>query len=154
MPKDGPSAGVAMAPTEILARQHYASAQTILEPMGVRCGLLLGGMNAREKREAKRAIENGEWNVVIGTHALISDGVRFAELGLCITDEQHRFGVGQRTRLLQKGGDVSPHLLVMSATPIPRSLALMIFGDLDVSVVDELPPGRMAALLSRKSWLV
>ena len=132
-----------MAPTEILARQHFESAKHMLEPMGVTCGLFLGGMGARERREALFAIQSGAWQVVIGTHALIGEGVVYQRLGLCVTDEQHRFGVAQRTRLLQKGGDVPPDLLVMSATPIPRTLALAMFGDLDVSVVDELPPGRM-----------
>ena len=132
-----------MAPTEILARQHYESARQMLEPMGVSCGLFVGGMGARERREAVSAIRRGEWRAVIGTHALIGEGIQYQRLGLCVTDEQHRFGVKQRTRLLQKAGDVPPDLLVMSATPIPRSLALAMFGDLDVSVVDELPPGRM-----------
>ena len=131
-----------MAPTEILARQHFESAKRMLEPMGVTCGLFLGGMGARERREALKAIQSGQWQAVIGTHALIGEGVTYARLGLCVTDEQHRFGVAQRTRLLHKAGDVPPDLLVMSATPIPRTLALMMYGDLDVSVVDELPPGR------------
>ena len=133
---------VLMAPTEILARQHMESAKELLP--GLRCGLLLGGMSAAERREALEAIENGTWQIVLGTHALLSERVTFHRLGLCITDEQHRFGVEQRTRLLRKGAeeDCLPHLLVMSATPIPRSLALVLFGDLDVSVVDELPPGR------------
>ena len=132
-----------MAPTEILARQHFESARQILAPMGLQCGLLLGGMGLRERREALTSIKSGSWQVVIGTHALIGESVAFQNLALCVTDEQHRFGVAQRTRLLGKGGDIAPHLLVMSATPIPRSLALAMFGDLDVSVVDELPPGRM-----------
>ena len=131
-----------MAPTEILARQHFQSAQQLLQPLGIRCGLLLGGMPAKERREALAAIRSGDWQAVIGTHALIGENVQYHDLALCITDEQHRFGVAQRTQLLGKGGDVAPHLLVMSATPIPRSLALAMFGDLDVSVVDELPPGR------------
>jgi ATP-dependent DNA helicase RecG len=132
-----------MAPTEILARQHFESAKRILEPMGVHCGLLLGGMAAGERRAALSAIAAGEWQAVIGTHALIAEPVRYARLGLCITDEQHRFGVEQRTRLLRKAGETQPDLLVMSATPIPRTLALAMFGDLDVSVVDEMPPGRL-----------
>ncbi len=132
-----------MAPTEILARQHFESAKRILEPMGVRCGLLLGGMAVGEKRAALAAIAAGEWQAVIGTHALIAEPVRYTRLGLCVTDEQHRFGVEQRTRLLRKAGETQPDLLVMSATPIPRTLALAMFGDLDVSVVDEMPPGRM-----------
>ncbi len=132
-----------MAPTEILARQHLESAQKTLAPLGIRCGLLLSGMKAAERRDALANIKNGAWQVVIGTHALISESVTYQKLALCITDEQHRFGVGQRTKLIQKGGQTTaPHLLVMSATPIPRSLALMLYGDLDVSVVDELPPGR------------
>ncbi len=131
-----------MAPTEILARQHLDSARCLLEPLGIHCGLLLGGMPAKERRAALEAIASGAWQLVIGTHALIGEGVRYARLGLCVTDEQHRFGVEQRTRLLRKGGDLPPHLLVMSATPIPRTLALAMFGDLDVSVIDELPPGR------------
>ncbi len=136
-----------MAPTELLARQHFESARQLLAPQGIRCGLLLSGMKAPERREALAAIQSGAWQVVIGTHALISEGVRYHDLALCITDEQHRFGVGQRTRLIRKGGGaVSPHLLVMSATPIPRSLALMMYGDLDVSVVDQLPPGRMPVI--------
>ncbi len=132
-----------MAPTEILARQHLESAKRLLEPQGIRCGLLVSGMKAPERREALDRIMSGSWQAVIGTHALISEGVTYRNLGLCITDEQHRFGVSQRTRLIRKGsGAAAPHLLVMSATPIPRSLALMMYGDLDISVVDELPPGR------------
>lgn len=138
--------GALMAPTEILARQHYVSAQTFLKPMGISCGLLLGGMKAGERRAALEAIESGAWQVVIGTHALISDGVCYQNLGLVVTDEQHRFGVRQRTALFQKGtvheDETVPNVLVMSATPIPRTLALILYGDLDLSVVDELPPGR------------
>ncbi len=131
-----------MAPTEILARQHLESAKKVLQPLGVRCGLLLSGMKAAERKEALLNIQTGAWQAVIGTHALISESVTYQNLGLCITDEQHRFGVAQRTKLIQKGRGGAPDLLVMSATPIPRSLALMLYGDLDVSVVDELPPGR------------
>lgn len=134
-----------MAPTEILARQHYEGMKNFFEQRGYPCGLLLGGMPARKRRQALEKIESGEWRVVIGTHALISKGVRYHRLGLCVTDEQHRFGVAQRTALLQKGEQDGrgPHLLVMSATPIPRSLALVMFGDLDLSVIDEMPPGRL-----------
>ena len=134
-----------MAPTEILARQHYEGMRDFFESRGYGCGLLLGGMTARERREAKSKLQNGEWQVAIGTHALISKSIEYQNLGLCITDEQHRFGVAQRTALINKGvsGDVAPHLLVMSATPIPRSLALVMFGDLDISIMDELPPGRL-----------
>ena len=128
-----------MAPTEILAAQHYKSLSGLLGPAGIRCGLLTGGAGA-EQRRVRQGISSGEIELVIGTHALISEKVEFKELGLVITDEQHRFGVKQRMALAQKGA--SPHMLVMSATPIPRTLALMAYGDLDVSVLDELPPGR------------
>ncbi len=133
-----------MAPTEILARQHYESAKAMLEPLGLRCGLLIGSMKAREKKAAHAACVSGEWDAVFGTHALISEGVAYQNLGLVVTDEQHRFGVRQRSTLQEKGAkqDKAPHVLVMSATPIPRTLALILYGDLDVSVVDELPPGR------------
>lgn len=133
-----------MAPTEILARQHWESAQKILAPLGIRCGLLLGGMRAAQRRAALAAIAGGEWQVVIGTHALLSEGVNYHRLGLVVTDEQHRFGVRQRSLLQRKGesAGAAPHVLVMSATPIPRTLALILYGDLDISLVDELPPGR------------
>lgn len=132
-----------MAPTEILARQHLESARQMLEPLGIRCGLLIGGMKAKERREALAAIQSGAWQVIIGTHALLSEGVEYHDLSLVITDEQHRFGVEQRHRLSQKSGEgLEPHVLVMSATPIPRSLALILYGDLDISAVDEMPPGR------------
>lgn len=136
---------VLMAPTEILARQHYDGMKDFFESRGFGCRLLIGGMAARERKETKAALENGECRVAIGTHALIGKGIQYQRLALCITDEQHRFGVAQRTALLQKGtGDgQAPHLLVMSATPIPRSLALVMFGDLDISIMDELPPGRL-----------
>ena len=132
--------GALMAPTEILAGQHLQSAISTLAPLGITCGLLTGKMTAAERRRAREAIASGAWQVVIGTHALISEGVEFADLGLVITDEQHRFGVRQRTMLEEKG--VSPHVMVMSATPIPRTLSLVLYGDLDISTVDELPPGR------------
>ena len=129
-----------MAPTEILAKQHYGSLRELLEPLGMRVGLLTGSMTAKQKRDMHDKLEAGEIDLVTGTHALISGGVRFADLALVITDEQHRFGVNQRSLLTEKGD--SPHVLVMSATPIPRTLALIIYGDLDVSVIDEMPPGR------------
>ncbi len=129
-----------MAPTEILAAQHFSSLSALLEPAGVRCALLTGSVKASEKKKIFSALAAGEIHLVIGTHALIGEKVEFRDLGLVITDEQHRFGVGQRSALAQKGA--SPHLLVMSATPIPRTLALMVYGDLDISVLDELPPGR------------
>ena len=128
-----------MAPTEILAEQHAASLQKLLGDT-VRVGLLTGSMTAANKRRMQETIAAGEVDFVVGTHALISDNVQFAKLGLVVTDEQHRFGVAQRARLAAKGQD--PHLLVMSATPIPRTLALILYGDLDVSILDELPPGR------------
>ena len=131
-----------MAPTEILAEQHYQSLNKIFTPMGIRVALLTGSMKVKEKREVREAIAAGQIDLVVGTHALITDSTVFSDLGLVITDEQHRFGVGQRAKLSAKGND--PHLLVMSATPIPRTLALLMYGDLDVSILDELPPGREA----------
>lgn len=130
-----------MAPTELLAVQHYDNLCKLFEPLGITCVLLTGGLRAKEKRNAHEMIQTGAAKVVIGTHALISQGVEFADLGLVITDEQHRFGVNQRG-LLQKKGEYS-HTLIMSATPIPRTLALLVYGDLDVSIIDELPKGRM-----------
>jgi len=129
-----------MAPTEILAEQHYQSLQKLFAPMGITVALLTGSMKVKEKKEVREAIEGGTVDLVVGTHALITDATVFRDLGLVITDEQHRFGVGQRAKLSAKGND--PHLLVMSATPIPRTLALLMYGDLDVSILDELPPGR------------
>ena len=129
-----------MAPTEILAEQHYESLGKLFAPLGVHTVLLTGSQSQKEKRVAREALASGEAHIAVGTHALISESTVFANLGLVITDEQHRFGVDQRSRLSAKGRD--PHILVMSATPIPRTLALLIYGDLDVSVLDELPPGR------------
>ena len=129
-----------MAPTEILAEQHFQTLSGLLAPFGMRIGRLNGAMSAKEKREAKAAIAAGDYDLVVGTHALFSEDVVYSRLGLIITDEQHRFGVKQRSALIGKGE--KPHVLVMSATPIPRTLALMIYGDLDVSIIDELPPGR------------
>ena len=130
-----------MAPTEILAEQHFRSFSDLLEPCGIRVGLLTGSMTAAQKRNVRELAALGMIDVLIGTHALISDGVEFASLGLVITDEQHRFGVNQRGALAAKGNN--PHVLVMSATPIPRTLALIIYGDLDISVLDEMPKGRI-----------
>ena len=130
-----------MAPTEILAAQHYASLLELFAEFGVTAELLTGSMGAKAKREALARIASGQAQVVIGTHALIQKGVEFAALGAVVADEQHRFGVAQRAALRSKGQ--VPHTLVMSATPIPRTLALILYGDLDVSVIDELPPGRM-----------
>ena len=129
-----------MAPTEVLARQHYESAQRILEPLGMKVGLLVGSLTPKQHRLAHEAIASGEWDVAIGTHALITEGVEYHRLGLVVTDEQHRFGVRQRTSLSEKGD--APNVLVMSATPIPRTLSLILYGDLDISIVNELPPGR------------
>lgn len=132
-----------MAPTEILARQHHETLTKLLAPAGVRVGLLTGGMKAAEKKAAQAALAAGEYDLMVGTHALLSEGAVYQNLGLVVTDEQHRFGVGQRSALASKA-EVPPHVLVMSATPIPRTLALLIYGDLDVTVIDELPPGRTA----------
>ena len=129
-----------MAPTEILAEQHFGSLRKLLEPLGIRMALLTGSMSVREKREVRERIAGGEVDLAVGTHALLSESTVFSRLGLVITDEQHRFGVAQRARLSAKGND--PHLLVMSATPIPRTLALFMYGDLEVSIINELPPGR------------
>ena len=129
-----------MAPTEVLAEQHFRSLSALLEPAGVRVGLLTGSLTPAGKKKVRQALAAGEIDLIIGTHALLSQGVEFARLGLMVADEQHRFGVAQRATLAAKGD--SPHVLVMSATPIPRTLALIIYGDLDVSVIDELPPGR------------
>ena len=129
-----------MAPTEILADQHYHTLTELLAPLGLRVGKLTGAMTAKEKRLVREQLKAGQLDLVIGTHALFSADVEYERLGLVITDEQHRFGVGQRSALIGKGQ--KPHVLVMSATPIPRTLALIIYGDLDVSIIDELPPGR------------
>ena len=129
-----------MAPTEILAEQHFASLNRLMEPMGISVALLTGSMSAKQKRIVRERIEDGTVHIAVGTHALLTDATRFSDLGLVIADEQHRFGVAQRSKLSSKGED--PHLLVMSATPIPRTLALLMYGDLDVSILNELPPGR------------
>ena len=157
-----------MAPTEILAQQHYFSARRILENAGYRIVLLTGSLEADRKREVRRHISQGNAQLVIGTHALLEEKVEFAKLGLVIVDEQHRFGVMQRLKLMRKSGEgdegsraslgrpgrehpapnklacrtAEPDVLVMTATPIPRTLALTLYGDLDLSVLDELPPGR------------
>ncbi len=151
-----------MAPTEVLSRQHYANIQKYLSPTGVKCAILTGSSTARERRGIHAGLEDGSIGIIVGTHALLEEGVVFRRLGLAIIDEQHRFGVDQRARLWGKGpllentpseggsphGRVplqhraAPHVLVMTATPIPRTLAMTLYGDLDVSVIDELPPGR------------
>lgn len=129
-----------MAPTEVLANQHFVSFQNIFAPAGIKVVLLTGSLKAKEKREALAQVENGEAQMIVGTHAVIQKGVTYHKLGLAITDEQHRFGVRQRSTLAEKGENV--HTLVMTATPIPRTLALILYGDLDISIIDELPPGR------------
>ncbi|MBQ0079227.1 MAG: ATP-dependent DNA helicase RecG, partial [Eubacterium sp.] len=131
---------VMMAPTEILARQHYEGMKADFEPHGITVGLLTGSMGAPARRETLAALKSGEIQILVGTHALIQPDVEFNKLGLVITDEQHRFGVGQRILLKDKGDN--PNVLVMTATPIPRTLAVVLYGDLDVSIIDELPPGR------------
>lgn len=129
-----------MAPTEILARQHYEGLRASFAVHDIRVGFLTGSMRAAEKRETLEQLASGEIQILIGTHAVIQPEVVFQNLGLVITDEQHRFGVNQRVRLKEKGQN--PNVLVMTATPIPRTLAVVLYGDLDVSVIDELPPGR------------
>ena len=129
-----------MAPTELLAEQHHRTLCGLLEPFGVRVGLLTGSLTAAAKRKTKEALAAGQIDLCVGTHALLSEDVVWQDLSLVITDEQHRFGVGQRITLREKGS--ATHMMIMSATPIPRTLSLMIYGDLDVSVIDQLPPGR------------
>ncbi len=129
-----------MAPTEVLATQHFETFVRLFEGTGIKCELLVGSTKAKEKKEIKERLKKGEIDLIIGTHAIIQEDVEFERLGLVITDEQHRFGVKQRTGLCSKGEN--PHVYVMSATPIPRTLALIFFGDLNVSILDELPPGR------------
>ena len=133
--------GTLMAPTEVLALQHYESFRKMLEPRGVRVGLLIGSQKAAEKRKSKQLCESGEVDIVIGTHAIIQEDVLFKNLALTVTDEQHRFGVKQRDALMHKG--MEPHVLVMSATPIPRTLAMILYRDLDISVMNELPASRL-----------
>ncbi|MCK8818148.1 ATP-dependent DNA helicase RecG [Natroniella sulfidigena] len=132
--------GGLMAPTEILAEQHYLGLKEELNPLGIKLGLLVGSLTNKEKEKLLARIKEGEIDIIIGTHALIQEGVNFSQLGLAIIDEQHRFGVKQRALLQEKG--TNPDILVMTATPIPRTLALTVYGDLDLSVIDELPPGR------------
>lgn len=129
-----------MAPTELLAEQHFKTLCKITENSGIKCALLTGSLTKKQKEEVKAGLKSGEIKVAVGTHALLTDDVEFENLGLVVTDEQHRFGVGQRGRLSSKGNN--PHTLVMSATPIPRTLGLIIYGDLDISIIDEYPAGR------------
>ncbi len=136
--------GAFMAPTEILAEQHYHSVKPLLEPFGIRTALLTGSTTAKASKELLQSVLEGNVDILIGTHALLEDKVVFRNLGLVVTDEQHRFGVRQRNRLSQKGEN--PDILVMTATPIPRTLALILYGDLEISIIDELPPGRRKVL--------
>ena len=129
-----------MAPTEVLARQHLGEAKKLLEPLGIRVALLTGNVKAKERKAVLQGLEEGSIQLIIGTHALISEPVQYHRLGLVITDEQHRFGVRQRMALAEKGK--APNVLVMTATPIPRTLAMILYGDMDISIIDEMPPGR------------
>jgi len=131
-----------MAPTEILAQQHFSSIAEYVEDMGIQVGFLSGSVKGKKRKAVLEKLASGELHIIIGTHALLEDPVQFSNLGLAITDEQHRFGVAQRARLWKKNPTLPPHILVMTATPIPRTLAMTLYGDLDVSVIDELPPGR------------
>ena len=130
-----------MAPTEILAQQHYEGISELVEPLGVKVALLTGSSKVKERRVIHEELETGVLDILIGTHALIEDKVKFKDLGVAVVDEQHRFGVAQRSKLWKKSG-IPPHVLVMTATPIPRTLAMTLYGDLDTSIIDELPPGR------------
>lgn len=132
-----------MAPTEILANQHYSGIQELLEPLGIKIAILTGSVKKSRRTVIHEQLESGELHILIGTHALLEDKVKYKNLGLAIIDEQHRFGVAQRSKLWHKN-DIPPHILVMTATPIPRTLAMSVYGDLDISVIDELPPGRKA----------
>ena len=133
-----------MAPTEILAAQHYKTWSRLFENTDIKVGLLTGSMTAAQKKAARAQLESGEVQIMVGTHALLQENVKFSSLGLVVTDEQHRFGVAQRMALTQKAeGGLTPHVLVMSATPIPRTLAFIIYGDLDLSILDEMPKGRI-----------
>ena len=137
--KSGYQAAI-MAPTAILATQHLESFNQTLEKYGIKCELLISGITKKKKEDILRRLKNGEIDILIGTHALIEDNVEFKKLGLVVTDEQHRFGVRQRAKIAEKGKN--PDVLVMTATPIPRTLALILYGDLDISIIDELPPNR------------
>lgn len=129
-----------MAPTAILATQHLESFQEILGKVGIRCELLISSLTKKKKEELLQRLQNGEIDVLIGTHAILEENVVFKNLGLVVTDEQHRFGVRQRATITNKG--THPDVLVMTATPIPRTLGLILYGDLDISIIDELPPNR------------
>ena len=137
--KSGYQAAI-MAPTAILATQHYENFKNLLDELDIKCELLISGITKKKKEDILERLKNGEIDILIGTHAIIEDNVIFKNLGLVVTDEQHRFGVKQRTKIAEKGQNVD--VLVMTATPIPRTLALILYGDLDISIIDELPPNR------------
>ena len=137
--KSGYQAAI-MAPTAILATQHFENFKNLLEELDIKCELLISGITKKKKEDILERLKNGEIDILIGTHAIIEDNVIFKKLGLVVTDEQHRFGVKQRTKIAEKGQN--PDVLVMTATPIPRTLALILYGDLDISIIDELPPNR------------
>ena len=137
--KSGYQAAI-MAPTAILATQHYENFKNLLDKLDIKCELLISGITKKKKEDILERLKNGEIDILIGTHAIIEDNVIFKNLGLVVTDEQHRFGVKQRTKIAEKGQNVD--VLVMTATPIPRTLALILYGDLDISIIDELPPNR------------
>ena len=137
--KSGYQAAI-MAPTAILATQHFENFKNLLEELDIRCELLISGITKKKKEDILERLKNGDIDILIGTHAIIEDNVIFKNLGLVVTDEQHRFGVKQRTKIAEKGQN--PDVLVMTATPIPRTLALILYGDLDISIIDELPPNR------------
>lgn len=148
-----------MAPTEILAQQHYAGLSIFGEQLGIQVAFLTGSVKGKKRNEVLAGLENGDIAIVIGTHALLEDPVRFKNLGLAITDEQHRFGVEQRSKLWHKSKPYPPHVLVMTATPIPRTLAMTVYGDLDISIIDTLPPGRKPIQTVHKNenhrlWLI
>src|SRR5690606_29349303 len=131
-----------MAPTEILADQHFQGLAPFVDKMGLKMALLTGSTKQKERRIIHQELQDGTLSLLVGTHALLEDAVQFQNLGLAIVDEQHRFGVAQRAKLWQKHSEYFPHVLVMTATPIPRTLAMTLYGDLDISVIDELPAGR------------
>ena len=142
MAADNGAQSCIMAPTEILADQHYTGLKVYADALGISIGKLTGSTRTAERRVLHEALRDGTMHMLVGTHALLEDVVQFRNLGLTIMDEQHRFGVAQRSKLWQKNPHVIPHVLVMTATPIPRTLAMTLYGDLDVSVIDELPAGR------------
>src|SRR5690606_5774644 len=139
-----------MAPTEILSQQHYQNIVKLLGGMPVNVRLLTGSVKGKERKEILEGLQSGDIHMVVGTHALLEDAVKFKNLGLAIVDEQHRFGVAQRAKLWKKA-PVPPHILVMTATPIPRTLAMTAYGDLDYSIIDELPPNRKPVITVHRS---